>query len=588
MTTGEEPGRPPGLHRERRALLVVDVVESVRLMLAHEDEFIGQWRRIVAATRDELLPPLGGRLVKSLGDGMLLEFGRVHEATEAARAIQGQAAASASIGAGRQPLSLRMGVHSADVVIDELDVYGAGVSLAARLTTLAGPGQIVVSQQAADELIHTLDGELLDLGECFLKHLMEPVRAFRLETAPTAAMAHPGPSAMALMAVLPLGSTPELAALAAAVSDDLSSAVGRIGLWHTTSRLTTHALQGRDTPTPLIGERLGADFLLQGRLLPARQGASLRLQLIECRHGDPVWETALPLDSERLLSWHQAQLPAVIDGLANAVLSRTASAGEGLALPNVPGYALMLQAVRQLHRLGRSDFELAGAALEHLSERYPRSSDVHAWLAKWHFLQVAQSLTADRQRAIAAARRHLEQALDEAPGHGMALGLHGHLAAFEDNQPALAEHRLREATRLAPNESLCWLFLADALTHQDRGQDAVDAIDNALRLSPLDPLRYYFDHFAARAYRVNGDLERAMHFAERSLRANALHLPSLVDMIVLRSLRGETDEAQQTARRYLALRPGASVQRFIDHHPAGDSSRVRMEADALLTAGIPR
>lgn len=588
MTTGEEPGRRLELHRERRALLVVDVVESVRLMLEHEDEFIGQWRRIVAATRDELLPPLGGRLVKSLGDGMLLEFGRVHEATEAARAIQGHAAASATIGTARQPLSLRMGVHSADVVIDELDVYGAGVSLAARLTTLAGPGQIVVSQQAADELIQTLDGELLDLGECFLKHLMEPVRAFRLETAPTAVMAHPGPSAMALMAVLPLASTPELAALAAAVSDDLSSAVGRISLWQTTSRLTTHALQGRDTPVPLIGKRLGADFLLQGRLLPARQGASLRLQLIECRHGDPVWETALPLDTERLLSWHQAQLPEVIDGLADAVLSRTASAGEGLALPNVPGYALLLQAVRQLHRLGRSDCELAGAALEHLSERYPRSSDVHAWLAKWHFLQVAQSLTADRQRAMAAARRHLEQALGEAPAHGMALGLRGHLAAFEDNRPALAEHRLREATRLAPNESLCWLFLADALTHQDRGQDAVEAIAHALRLSPLDPLRYYFDHFAARAHRVNGDLERAMHFAERSLRANALHLPSLVDMIVLRSLRGETDEAQQTARRYLALRPGASVQRFIDHHPAGDSSRVRMEADALLTAGIPR
>jgi adenylate cyclase len=587
MTTGEEPGRWPELHREHRALVVVDVVESVRLMQQHEDEFIGQWRRFVAQVRDQLLPAFRGRLVKSLGDGMLLEFERVHEAAQAALALRGLAASRSTAG-NPGLISLRMGVHCADVVIDELDLYGAGVSLAARLTALAGPGQIVISQAAADELVESLDGEMLDLGECFLKHLSEPVRAFRLETPPTALVRAPGPSAVPLLGVLPLTAAPGLATVAAALSDDLASAVGRITLWHTTSRLTTHALQGRDAPAAAIGQRLGADFLLQGRLTAGPHGTSLRLTLEESRHADLVWESQVDLDPADLQDWHERQLPALIAGLANAVLSRPATAGHGLALPNVPGYALMLQAVRQLHRLGRTDFELAGAALEHLSERYPRSSDVHAWMAKWHFLSVAQSMAGDRRRAMAAVRQHLNQSLAENEQHGLALAVNGHLAAFEENDLQQAERLLRAATRQAPNESLGWLFLADALTHQDRGSEAVEAIEIAHRLSPLDPLRYYFDHFAARAYRVQGNLERAVHFAERSLRANALHLPSLVDLIVLQSLRGNQDEAQQTAQRYLALRPGASVQRFIDHHPAGPSPRVKMEAAALLEAGIPR
>ena len=186
----------PELHRVRRAIVVVDVVESVRLMQANEADVIDRWRRFVAEVRTQVLPKHGGRMVKSLGDGMLLEFETVPTAVAAAFDIQRTVA---RYNDGYEPdaqIWLRAGGHVGDVTEDELDVYGPAVNLAARIATLAGPGQIAVSVEARDELASDVDAVLEDLGNCYFKHLVEPVRCF-LVRPPSAllAMAPPIPAA---------------------------------------------------------------------------------------------------------------------------------------------------------------------------------------------------------------------------------------------------------------------------------------------------------------------------------------------------------------------------------------------------------
>jgi adenylate cyclase len=134
-------------HAERvvRTVLVVDVVESVRLIENHEEDAISRWRGLVDHVEKKVLPDYGGRLVKSLGDGMLLDFPDVQPAINAAFAIQRAShGANAGVPSDRQML-LRIGAQVGELISDEHDVYGRGVNLAARLTTLAGPGEIVVS-----------------------------------------------------------------------------------------------------------------------------------------------------------------------------------------------------------------------------------------------------------------------------------------------------------------------------------------------------------------------------------------------------------------------------------------------------------
>src|SRR5260221_3359947 len=168
------------LRHAYRAVLFIDVVNSVRLIERDEDGTILRWLRIVDRIENSVLPGSGGRVVKHLGDGMLLEFENMRTAASAAFEIQ---RASARDNAEQPPdcqILLRAGIDVSDVIISHQDLYGRGVNLAARLMGLAGPGEIVVSARAREQLTPLLDADVEDLGECYLKNIEAPVRAFRI------------------------------------------------------------------------------------------------------------------------------------------------------------------------------------------------------------------------------------------------------------------------------------------------------------------------------------------------------------------------------------------------------------------------
>ena len=234
-----------------RTVLLVDVVESVRLMEDDEEGVILRWLRLVDHVVKDVLPASEGRLVKSTGDGLLLEFMRVQSAMTAAFAIQ-RASDIANLGlpADRRML-LRMGAQVGEVIADEHDVYGRGVNLAARLTTLAGPGEIVVSAGVRDQLTPILDADVEDLGECFVKHMDKPVRAYRVGPPGPRPVIEPGagalPELLPSIAVIPFsvrGTEPEHLMLGEMLADEIIAALSRTSELHVISRLSTHRVPG--------------------------------------------------------------------------------------------------------------------------------------------------------------------------------------------------------------------------------------------------------------------------------------------------------------------------------------------------------
>ena len=142
-----------------RTLLFVDVVESVRLMEENETDAVRRWRQLIGVVEKDILPLHHGRLVKSQGDGLLLEFSAVPSAVKTAFAVQ-RACTSINTGVpSGQHILLRAGAHVGHRIADDRDIYGSGVNLAARLTTLAGPGEIVVSADIRDQLAPVLDAD---------------------------------------------------------------------------------------------------------------------------------------------------------------------------------------------------------------------------------------------------------------------------------------------------------------------------------------------------------------------------------------------------------------------------------------------
>jgi len=588
-TTPAEDTGWPQLHRARRAIVVVDVVESVRLMQQHEDDVIDRWRRFVNQVRTEVLPVHGGRLVKSLGDGMLLEFSEARAAVAAAELIQRLVDPYNRGRAADAEMRLRIGVHVADVVVDELDVYGAGVNLAARIAGLASPGGVVVSADVRDLLVPGLDADVEDMGECYLKHIEVPHRAFRLHPASSPPTALAPDSVLPLVAVMPLQShepgTPAHPACAP-LGDAISVALARQSFLRVVSRLSSQALAGR-----VVGPRelrvLNADYTVEGSVRPAGSGFALELALREVRSAEVLWTRSATVDADDLFQPHRLWASSVAESLCDALLQRQLALAHAAAMPSLPGYALLLQAVGLLHRTSRADSQRAGQALEHLVERHPRAPEARAWLAKWHFLRVAQNWTADRSE-LERAQAQLDRALADDEEHGLALAMRGHLYAFKDARLGKAEAMLRHAVALHPNEALAWAFLGNTLTYLGRGEEALAAVCTAQGLSPLDPMNYFVELLASCAHSLVGDAAQALAAAQRSVALNALHLSSLVQLIVAAVEAGDMPTARRTAERYLAIRPAASVQRFLDHHVAGDSDIARRQGAALLEAGIPR
>lgn len=597
MTTGEEPGRWPELHRERRALVVVDVVESVRLMQEHEDEFIDRWRRFVAETRDELLPVHEGHLVKSLGDGMLLEFAQVPQAAAAALQMLARLELANAGLPDDRCINLRAGGHIADVVRTEWDVLGAGANLAARLAGLAAPGELVVSSEFRDLLAEGMDGQLRDLGECYLKHLPEPVRAFsvhRPQSAPAAWAAPQAPafrSSQPRVVVVPLrthGAEPETLALGDAVADELIAAFSRSPNLCVLSRHSTSALRRGSTQSvsEMAARHLDGDYLVSGSVREQHGRMRVHLEMADTRSHEVLWSDVLSAEVEAFFEGTDDMATTAVAAMARAVGDQQVRRVNALPIANLNGYTLYLGGVSLLHRLARNDFLRAHAVLQHLAEREPRSASPLAMLAKWHVFRMVQGWSEARQADGQAARDAARRAVDLAPDDALSLAMHGLTRSTVEGDIAAAGEILQRAVAANANEPYAWSFLAGNLTYRDQPLAGIEAARTALRLSPADPAKFLFESYLAQAQLAAGQWAQGVETARRSLALNALHSPSHRQLIIGLVMSGHVGLAREAALRHEQLEPLFSVSRYRDLYPGRNAEHLQTFADALTTAGL--
>lgn len=590
------PEFPTGeLLRHRSAMVVIDVVESVKLMQLDEAGVIQQWRRFVQHVKTDVLPCGQGRLVKSLGDGLLLEFHHVPDAVQAAMAMQHHCVHAAMQSGGRRfALRIRAGVHVAEVLRDELDLYGSGVNLAARLATLAAPGEIVVSAEVRDTLIDGLDADVEDLGECFLKHWSQPVRAFRLAP-PTATAAGLGSSAGPLadlrptLAALPLeagSGDPVARGLADAMVDELIAGLSSARDLKVISRLSIMALQGRALAMPAVAAQLGADYLISGRLMVHQARMHVSLQLTDALVDSVLWADTLRCEVADLFEPGQRLALDLAARIVNAIVMHEAMRATAQPLASLRSYSLMLGAITLMHRSTRHEFEKARAMLEHLIEREHGHARPHAWLANWHALRVTQLRPGDSAEDVERALYHARQALVRDPGSSLALAIDGVLRMNLTKDFEVAQQRFDAALDSNPNEALAWLFKGVLHAFQGGGGRAEPAAERALSLSPLDPMRHYFDSLAATAALGDGLYQLAEQRALRSLRANRQHPSTYRALAIAQSMQGKHVEAAGTVRGLLQLSPGYCLRDFRQMSGFGKGPLADLFTDALAAAGL--
>lgn len=576
-----------------RTVLVADVVESVRLMQADEAGTVQRWRSFVDHVLHKLLPGHDGRLVKSLGDGLMLEFPQVSTAVAVAFAMQ-EAVAHLNSGVPLElRIHLRIGLHVSPLVVDEHDIYGHGVNLAARLTTLAGPGEIVVSADVRDQLTPALDADIEDLGECYVKHLQHPVRAFRVGAPgeqPVIEFGNLDGDLKPTIAVIPFSARsadPNDDVLGQILAEEIISVLSQSPDLHVVSRLSTTAFCGRNASLDTLNTHLHANYVLSGSYHVAGDRVTLKTELADARSSQVAWSKSLKGSVKGVVEGKDSLTAHLVEEVCTAMTLNEMQRAQGHALPTLESYTLLLGGIALMHRLSPRAFIRARAMLQALIDRSPRVATPYAWLAKWHVLRVQQGWSEDPAEDARIALDCTRRALDNDPTCSLALAVEGFAQANLLKRLDTAESRYELALSVNPNDSLAWLLLGTLHAFRGEGKQAVRDTRHALKLSPLDPLRYFYDSLAATAALSAQQYPRAIELAKRSLRLNCTHTSTLRALAISQWHYGAFDDARATVQQLLRLDPGFTISKYRERSPASGFPTWKPWSEALKAAGVP-
>ncbi|WP_286509731.1 tetratricopeptide repeat protein [Variovorax davisae] len=586
------------LPHRRKVVLVVDLVESVTLMQADELGVVTRWQALLAEVNRSILPAHEGRLVKSLGDGLMTEFDAPQQAAAAALALHEWMETRCPPLPDGHALHLRAGMHATDVYVDQHDIYGHGVNLAARVATLAGPGQTVITAEVRDLLDDELDGVFEDLGECWLKHIDQPVRAYRLASpagrhAPIALhdSAATPPVMQATIAVLPFSfqdGSSQMDVIGDLIADGIIAQISKSDQLRVVSRLSTRALGQRNLSLGDIAGRLAANYVLSGSYYAPGRQILMNAELAHAASGRVIWASRRIAALEDLFNVRCETIDEFASEINAAILSSELALVSTAPIPNLSSYTLMLGGISLMHRSARTDFARSREVLELLVERHAQHPLARAWLAKWYVLCATRGLSTspadDASRALDQTRR----ALDNDPANALALAMEGFVYCHLIKDFDKAALRLDEAVTHNPNEPLAWLFKGMTHAFEAQGPQAQAASARARALSPLDPLAYYYESLSASMAIANGDYEEAIRLAQRSLQRNAIHPSTYRALAIAQALSHRIEDARATVERLMRLDPAYSLTRFKKNYPAAERApeQFRLLVEALREAGV--
>ena len=578
----------------KRAVVLTDIVGSVGLIERDEAGIISHWLDFVDHVKRSILPAHNGRLVKSLGDGMLLDFADVRSAVSAALAIQRERARANAHRPSDRRIVLRSGIEVSDVIIEAEDLFGHGVNLAARLMGLAGPGEIVVSQRVRDGLTPSLDANVEDLGDCYVKGISQPVRAYRIGPPgpqPTVGAAVPFDEMAPSIAVIPFSShnlANDNGVVGEILAEEIIRRLSHASNLKVVSRLSTTAFSGRNVPLQEIRAHLGADYVLSGAYRAANSHCKLDVELAETQSGRIVWVDTLEGDLSAIVSGEQELIGRLVAGIGAAVTTRELHLSRTRPLPTLRAYTLLMAAVSLMHRLSPPDFEEAHRLLQALIDRGVRHPLPIAWLGNWHVLRIQQGWSHDQARDTYLALECTKRALDMDPDNSLALAVNGFVHVNLLKKFDIAEDSYERALAVNPSNAFAWLLKGTMHAFRSEGERAIEFTERALALSPLDPHRYFYDSLAGTAAISAGRYERAIELAQHSLRANRKHTSTWRVLTVAQWQLGRFDEARASAQELVKLQPTMTVSGWLKGSPSAGYKLGRLAAEVLRKAGVPQ
>ena len=585
--------------RRLAAILAADVVGYSRLMGEDEAGTAQAVREHREAARP-IVAGFGGRIVKTTGDGLLLEFPSVVAAVECAIAIQKLMVERNAEAPEEKRIVYRIGVNLGDVLIEGDDILGDGVNIAARLEGICEPGGVLISGTAFDHVRGRIDATFLDLGPTQLKNITEPIRVYSLEVGkpavakPTRAPAPDKPTPPRLsMVVLPfanIGGDPEQEHFVDGITESLTTDLSRIRRAVVIARNTAFAYKGKQLDVKTIGRELNVRYVLEGSVQRVGNRMRVNVQLIAAETGNHLWAERFDKPLVDLFDM-QDEIVARLAGALNAQLV-SAEARRAEQAPNPDSMDLYFQGLAWFNKgLTPNNIAQARGFFDRAIIADPGNVDALIGSAAADAARGSNAFVADPLAALAAAEAKTTQVLSLAPDHALGHMMLGYVEMFT-KRAAEGIAECEHALELDPNLAFAHAVIGLGKIFIGRAEETQAHIAKALRLSPRDTYAYTWMAFVGLAKLHLGGWEEAVAWHRRSIEANRNYPISFSNLAAALANLGRLDDARSAVKACLALNPAYSISRSRAARMAQSDDltyRAQLEPilDGLRKAGVP-
>jgi adenylate cyclase len=568
--------------RRLAAIAVADVVGYSRLMGADEAGTLAALKERRKTVLEPIVRGHEGRIVKVMGDGVLMEFASAVNAVEAALELQQKMAEANALLSDDRRILLRIGINLGDIIGDGSDVYGDGVNVAARLEALAEPGGICVSAKVRDELRGKGNHVFEDMGEVELKNIANPVRVFRI-----AGGVAPGPAGPSLplpdkpsIAVLPftnMSGDPEQQYFSDGITEDIITELSRSRALFVIARNSSFQYRDKASDVRRIGRELGVRYVVEGSV--RKMGSRIRItaQLIDAVQGNHLWSERFDRAIAELFDVQDELTHTVVATVVGRLEDAEIRMASSRRTDSLPAYDCLLRGIQHLRSVGAENNRQARELFEQAVTLDPRYALAHAYRALSLLVENGYAAASDaiKERALDAATTAVRLDPRESRCHTFL----GQVHRFRDEYD-LGIFHLENGVALNPSDALGLVHLSGALGVSGRAEEGIEFARRAIKLDPYFKLAW--GALAVSLY--------SMRRYEEALAANRKLGHEMSPWLMAREAAclaqlGRLDEARAHAAEVLRRKPGFSVQAEMPHYkyPA-DAEHLR---EGLLKAGLP-
>jgi TolB-like protein len=574
------------------AIVAADVAGYSRLMGLDEIGTARTLREHRKAT-DALVLKHGGRIVKTTGDGVLLEFPSVVDAVECAVSVQAvMAQRNEGVPQDRRML-FRIGINLGDILIEGDDILGDGVNIAARLEGIAEPGGICISVSAYDQVRGKVQIEFTDIGDQTLKNIARPIRAYAVGPSANARQSAPPPSSAPRLSVVVLpfaniGGDPEQDYFVDGVTESLTTDLSRIGGSFVIARNTAFTFKGRAVDVKQIGRDLNVRYALEGSIQRGGNRVRVNVQLIDTETGKHLWAERFDKPIADLFEMQDAIVSRLANAIDTELVVAEAQRAEHLLSPDAVDFYFLGRACLNKAQTPQSLMKTRGF-FERALALDAKNVEALVGMAIVDTIIGYADMSGDRNIHLSAAETALAKALAMSPNHALAHATLGAVQIVTDRVlQGIAE--CQRALELDHKLAAAHALIGHAKHHLGRSAETEAHVNDAVRLSPRDAFLPWWINWVGFSKLALDDCVAAASCFQRSIEVNRNnsygHLALASTLVQL----GRLDEAKAALQQGLALDPHLTLSRLRSNTANLSSASLRGRdrfLEGLRIAGMP-